>query len=469
MTTTKRPVRVWTMQIVRSISILCLSALVFPLAAAVCLPCFLLTTVVHVLTKTRSEGHDDTHDRCALILSGAKSKALYLARLFKAEGYRVVVAESSMYKMAAASFSRKVDKFYYLPRHDRDPQGYKSAVLDIVSKHNPSLFVPIDPRTVDLDIEVISQLPNSCFPLACKPDVFEELDNKAKFMAALKKAGIRAPLTYHVTSKREAYDILKGKANNYVMKPVMYDNVARANVHPPENMNDLDQYLDDSRVSDTFPYVIQERLEGPELSSCSLVIGGEILAHTVSNCSPVHQTFNYVECPDILEWLQQFLRSYPKTVTGWLTLDFMRSPENGKYYPLECNPRLGSPFMLFHQRQGVITRLQEAVDRIRKRGESGVGQQATGDRQSPLTPEVKQNYWLLNVLWVLLTHPTNMAVWRKYVTMVLKGEESVFCVMDPLPFLALNFLQMPRLIVSNLLGGQTWNIVDYCIGTLKCV
>ncbi|KAK7098791.1 uncharacterized protein [Littorina saxatilis] len=518
----------------RGLCTLALSVLVFPLAVAVCLPCLLLAETARVLQRFGNRPGGDR--KCVLILAGAKGKALHLARLFKAEGYTTVMAESEMYSFAGASFSNNVDAFHSLPTPGDNPQGYVTAVLDLVKEHNPDIFVPLDPRTVDLDIQVISLLPQSCFPLVCGASVFKELDDKSSFMAALEAAGIRSPKTQLVQSQQEAFDFLKGKAEHYVFKPVLYDNVSRTNIFPLQDLEELDRYLVDSGVSRSKPYVIQERLVGPEMSSVSLILNGEILAQSVGFSSPVHQTHNQVHCPEIETWIESFVRLYPKEIVGWITMDYMKSPLDGQYYPLECNPRLGTNFMLFTDKQGIIPRLQAAVDQARTSSGSGTpaassdrteqptgipaksktnasaGKTGTsaessscvarGTGMSPkgkakasagtsaktssqggdksagipassqrrvIVPEHQQLYYVMNVLWVLVSSPCDLAMWREYLAIWWLGKDAVFSVWDPLPFLVLNFLQMPLLVVNYLYYNKPWNIVDYNIGTLKMI
>ena len=123
--------------------------------------------------------------KCILILAAAKGKALHLGRLFKAEGFKVVMAETEAYYLAGASFSSSVDQFVYLPDPAKNPDGYVSTVVKIVEDHDVSLFVPLDPRTVEEDLQVLARLPESCRPLTCDAEGFRELDNKSTFMAAL--------------------------------------------------------------------------------------------------------------------------------------------------------------------------------------------------------------------------------------------------------------------------------------------
>ncbi|KAL8566304.1 hypothetical protein ACOMHN_028961 [Nucella lapillus] len=435
-------------RVLRGISILCFTAALFPLAAAVCLPCYVLATVVQVV-KRQSPMTGDM--KTVMILSGAKGKALHIGRLFKAEGYKVIMAEHRLYPFVGASFRKYVDAFYYLRIPKEDPHGTK-LVLQIVKEHNPHLMIPIDPRTVELDVQLFCQLPETCVPLACDAKVFLDLDNKDTFMASLNKGGIRAPRTQLVTSKREAFDILKGKSKDYVLKPIFYDDLGRCNIHPREDLQELDKFLEENGVSPTRPHVIQEKLEGPELTSVCFVFNNHLIAHTAGFSGPVYQTQNHMHCEELIQWTEDFVKRYPGRLTGWFSFDYMKSATDGKYYPLECNPRLGTSFIMFTPEDGVIPLLQQHLDLVPNRlgtKHPSFSQKAQKNPTPQIRPERiieprrKQIYYLMNILWEMVSSPLNVTVWKGNVGILLRGHEAMFSVLDPLPFLALNFLQMP--------------------------
>lgn len=56
--------------------------------------------------------------------------------------------------------------------------------------------------------------------------------------------------------------------------------------------------------------------------------------------------------------------------------------------------------------------------------------------------------------------------YRKWWQLVTTGKDGVFDVKDPLPFIAYNYLQIPVLLVRNVLGGNPWKKIDFCIGKL---
>lgn len=49
---------------------------------------------------------------------------------------------------------------------------------------------------------------------------------------------------------------------------------------------------------------------------------------------------------------------------------------------------------------------------------------------------------------------------------ILNGVDAVFSPEDPLPFLGLHYLQIPMLLLGNLVRGNPWKKVDLCIGKI---
>ena len=86
----------------------------------------------------------------------------------------------------------------------------------------------------------------------------------------------------------------------------------------------------------------------------------------------------------------------------------------------------------------------------------------------PLRPSTKQIYWIINELWVLLSSLGDLDIIKEHLHILASGREAVFDSSDPLPFLVLNFGQMPALILTNLVILQPFNIVDFCCSSLKC-
>ena len=452
----------------RSVAVLLFLSLCFPLSLAVCPCCFLigklliLTGVAGNPKKYPCEGFST---KCILILAGSKCKALHMCRLFKREGYVTIICETKKFPIVAAGWSVYCDYFYKLDDPFKAPNEYERQVINIAKKHSATYFLPIEPRHVQWDNNVIAKISEFCTPLTVYGQILEELDNKFTFNQCLKRLKLRAPICEYITNKDQVKRLVNNsKGTDYILKPVLYDSYQRGDINIPNNPAKLEEYLSTKAISDANPYVLQNRLILPELASCSLVINDEIVAHTVGNSSPVHQSFDHIEHPENTQWVQDFIKQYSKSITGWLTFDYMKSPEDGHYYAIECNPRLNSAYLLFQEKDGIVKEIERRLSTV---PENSAASQKS-DNFVPIEPSLKQNYWLINELWTLLTNITDIEVLRERMYIIWTGHEAVFEFMDPLPFFVLYFGQTPALIIKNMFGGMTpFRKIDYCCSGLK--
>lgn len=67
---------------------------------------------------------------------------------------------------------------------------------------------------------------------------------------------------------------------------------------------------------------------------------------TMSKSSASHFNYEHINMESIRVWHEKFF-SKQRDVNGVFTTDFLMNEDNGKIYPIETNPRLGSLFSLF--------------------------------------------------------------------------------------------------------------------------
>ena len=67
---------------------------------------------------------------------------------------------------------------------------------------------------------------------------------------------------------------------------------------------------------------------------------------TMSKSSASHFNYEHIDMESIRVWHEKFF-SKQRDVNGIFTTDFLMNEDNGKIYPIETNPRLGSLFSLF--------------------------------------------------------------------------------------------------------------------------
>jgi len=115
-------------------------------------------------------------------------------------------------------------------------------------------------------------------------------------------------------------------------------------------------------------------------------------------------------------------------------------------YGIECNPRTHSAITMFHDHPGVARAYLE-------------------DGSPPIEPlpGSRPTYWLYHELWRMLSRPRTIP---ERMRVVARGRDAIFDRDDPLPFLMVHHLQIPWLLLGNLVRLKDWIKIDFNIGKL---
>jgi len=150
-----------------------------------------------------------------------------------------------------------------------------------------------------------------------------------------------------------------------------------------------------------------------------------------------------VDKPEIEAWVRHFVGSL--NLTGQVSFDFIQAAD-GSLYAIECNPRTHSAITMFYNHPELARAyLDDDVPIVK-----------------PL-PSSRPTYWIYHEIWRLLSQPST-AVHR--LRIILQGKDAIFDWADPLPFLMVHHLQIPWLLIKNLLAGKSWVKIDFNIGKL---
>ena len=137
--------------------------------------------------------------------------------------------------------------------------------------------------------------------------------------------------------------------------------------------------------------------------------------------------------------------SAPLKLTGQVSFDFIQA-DDGRVYAIECNPRTHSAITMFYDHPGPGRRLP--------------GPRRARGRARP--PDSRPTYWIYHELWRLITGPDR----RARLAVIRRGKDAIFDWDDPLPFLMVHHLQIPWLLLGNLIRGKDWIRIDFNIGKL---
>ncbi len=404
------------------------------------LPLNLVLTVVALLRPAPARATADL-PRTILISGGKMTKALQLARSFHRAGHRVVLVESRKYRLTGHRFSRAVDRFHCVP----EPQspGYASALLEIVLKEGVDVYVPVcSPVASFYDALAKSTLSPYCEVVHGDPGMVRRLDDKYEFSGMSTAAGLPVPDSRRVSAPDQvAAADLDGP---FIMKSIPYDPVNRLDLTrlPLDTVERTAAFARTKPISEATPWILQAFVEGQEYCTHSTVRDGEVQLHGCCESSAFQINYEMVDKPEIEEWVRKFVRAY--NLTGQVSFDFIQATD-GSLYAIECNPRTHSAITMFYDHPGVADAYLE-----------------TGTSVIRPLPSSRPTYWIYHEIWRLLTEPRKLSRLRT----ILRGKDAIFDWSDPLPFLMVHHLQIPLLLIRNLLRRGTWIRIDFNIGKL---
>jgi len=423
----------------RSLATQAVLALALPVNLAV-------TLVAGARTAARSETrHTAEHPRTVLLTGGKMTKALHLARAFHRAGHRVVLAESGRYRFTGHRFSRAVDTFHVVPA-PQDP-SYVPALVDLAEREEADVFVPLSsPVSSAYDSRVREALAGRCDSVHVDPATLAVVDDKGAFAAAAGELGLPVPDTHLITDADQVLDFDFSRSHRpYVLKSIAYDPVHRLDLTPLPRPSHAQTraFVSALPISADNPWILQELITGREYCTHGTVRDGELTAYCCCESSAFQVNYAAVDKPEIERWVRTFTRSLG--ATGQMSFDFIESAD-GTPYAIECNPRTHSAITLFDD---PVALSRAYLD----------------DCAPTLTPAVgsRATYWLYHELWRLARAPWQVRErWRVLRT----GRDAILDVRDPLPFLLVHHLQIPSLLLGNLVRGRDWLRIDFNIGKL---
>ncbi|GAA4769821.1 ATP-grasp enzyme [Actinomycetospora chibensis] len=387
--------------------------------------------------------------RTVLISGGKMTKALALARAFHAAGHRVVLVESARYRLTGHRFSRAVDAFHLVP--EPGTPGYVDALRDVVVAEGVDVWVPVcSPAASRYDSLAKPVLAEFCEVLHPDPEVLRILDDKDRFAEAADTLGLPVPATHRVTAAKQVEDFdFDAEPGPWILKSVPYDPVARLDLTtlPRPTAAETEEFARSKPMSADTPWILQEFTPGREYCTHSTVRDGRVQVWACCESSAFQLNYAMVDKPEIEEWVRRFVGAL--RVSGQLSFDFIETPGGG-LVALECNPRTHSAITMFHRDSEALARAY--LDDL----DPGEG---------PLTPrpDSRPTYWLYHEVWRMISRPSTAL---ERLDVIRRGTDAVFDRDDPLPFLLLHHLQIPSLLLRNLVTGRPWIRVDVNIGKL---
>lgn len=413
-------------------------------------PVMLATLVLAYLRMFYSFGFKSTpktYKGCVLVSGGKMTKALALTRHFSKTGYKVILVESRKYVFCAHRFSNSVHAFHTVPDPIKQTRAYELAMLSLIKEYGVNIYVPVaSPFSSLVDAQIKKSLEKYCKVLHFDEDVVRMLDDKYSFCVAAKKAGLSAPEVHHITDKNQLRDFDFGASGkSFVLKSLCYDSISRLKM-PILPTSDMENLFHQLNISADRPWILQEYIKGQELCTHSVVREGRVVLHTTCSSSAFQVNYKHVDHERIENWVRSFAKFYLRD--GQISFDFMQASD-GEIYPIECNPRTHSAVTVFRNQPCLTSSyLEDSPDNI----------------VYPMRGE-RPTHWLGHEVWRLTSAKSRQLrsrLWKR----LRSGEDAVFEWTDPLPFVALYYLHIPRLLWQNFRQNKPWLRIDFNIGKL---
>jgi predicted ATP-grasp superfamily ATP-dependent carboligase len=407
----------------------------------------LLTLLTNVLMP--SSQPQLAQPKTILISGGKMTKALQLARSFYSAGHRVVLVETHKYWLTGHRFSRAVSRFYTVPAPQSSADAYAQALLEIVKQEQ--VDVPVcSPIASYYDALAKSTLSSACEVFHADADLVQTLDDKYRFNQLAQSMGLSVPKSFRITAPEQVLQFdFSQETRPYILKSIAYNSIHRLNLTrlPCPTRQEMEAFVYSLPISSETPWIMQEFISGQEFCSHSTVRDGELRLHCSCKSSAFQVNYQNVENPEILKWVQQFVKGL--NLTGQVSFDFIQASD-GTVYAIECNPRTHSAITLFYNHPDVAAAYLDSTPLAKP--------------LQPL-PNSKPTYWLYHELWRWTGVRSRSDLQTRWQTL-LQGTDAIYRLWDPLPFLMVHHWQIPLLLLQNLKQMKGWMRIDFNIGKL---
>lgn len=292
-----------------------------------------------------------------LILGARAPACLEWARAFDEAGCTVIVGDSL--NQPLSRFSRSTQHFVRLPEPRQDPTAWIDALATTIETKRIDLLLPICEEVFYL-AHGLERLTPLCRVLTSDFALLHRLHHKGHFAAMTHDWALATPET-HLLTDRQALSALADEATQWVFKPAYSRFASQTLIRPSARQ------LTKVQPSGVVPWVAQRFIEGRELCSFSVLIDGDLRAHSCYH--PRYRAGRgsgiYFQ-PSAPEQVRRFLEQFGRETgyTGQVGFDFIED-RDGRFHVLECNPRATSGVHLFdNQRRSLVSSLSDPPEHM---------------------------------------------------------------------------------------------------------
>ena len=365
---------------------------------------------------------------------GRAPVALDLARKLATSGHIVYLAESCPAQLC--KHSRFVTENIIIPEPKQDPVAFINSLQAIIKNEEIDWLIPTCEEIFYVS-KYVSDLKEYCHVLVESIDKLHRYHNKWEFIQTSKQLHLQVPETYLLRSEKDLKDIVSVKGK-WVYKRV-YSRFAtnvyivdhdHSKVISPKRMTvkRLRKELNKDMKKDEL-WIAQRFIEGDAFCSYALCHHGEVKAVATY---PVEFTagvgacisFTAVHHEKIEKWLVEFVLH--EQFTGQIAFDFFVT-NDGEVYAIECNPRTTSGIHLFTDdylfSQALFNESSEGIVR-------------PNEKEKVVISMAMLSYGLASI--------RSFKEVKRWLQLMVKGKDNIFCSDDVQPFLQ----QFPLLLWS---------------------
>jgi predicted ATP-grasp superfamily ATP-dependent carboligase len=287
-------------------------------------------------------GESSLNIKKVLLTGGRAPGTLELARLFFKRNIEVHIAES--FTSSLSKKSKCIKKFHIVSKPKQQTETFITDLIQIINIEKIDLYIPTC-EEIFYVAKYKDKFPKHCLVFVDDFQKLRLLHHKFDFIQVANSYGLNTPHTVkveHITEWNQQVQKIGKAGKRFIAKPV-YSRFSNEVLFLPR---DKDKRI---TINKQKQWVIQEYIEGKQYCSYSIVVEGEILAHTSYQTEyragmGASIAFCHRDDSAILNWVDKFAKKI--NFTGQIAFDFIKT-ESGKLYPIECNPRLTSGIHLF--------------------------------------------------------------------------------------------------------------------------
>jgi predicted ATP-grasp superfamily ATP-dependent carboligase len=219
----------------------------------------------------------------AIILDGEQRSALAVTRSLGRKGIKVTVGSEK--KPSLSSCSRYCTRSFTYPSPYNDPVGFKQVLIDTAINTPNSILFPMTDVTLTEILLNRGELPENLLIPFVDYDRYIHLTDKINLFRLARNMNLPIPTTFLSTDFESNESIIEAVIK-FGFPVVVKPNFSKirtekgwigAGVHYAKNEKDLREILSRDIVK-RFPFLIQERVDGPGVGVFLLMKNGEVIA-----------------------------------------------------------------------------------------------------------------------------------------------------------------------------------------------